>query len=292
MSLSELADRGNVSIVEFGGRLGVHDAPCPRCAIWLGRSAAGRCRKVLRVWVEPDFVSFHCVRCGAKGFADKPGARIDPRRLAGQKAEAAARDQAYGVRQRQKARWLWRVARTAPGSLVERYLRSRGITLMPATMSFLAPRKPAHHSAMIVPFGIPREPEPGRLAITEHEVAGTHLTLLKPDGSGKAGTGRDKLMIGPSLGFPLVLAPRNDLLGLAITEGIEDGLTVHQETGLGVWAAGAAARMPALAEAVPDYTETVTIYEHADPAGRRGAAELARLLDRRGIEVFIEGLTA
>ena len=94
MGLSELADRGNVSIVEFGGRLGVHNAPCSQCAIWPGRSAAGRCRKVLRVWVEPDFVSFHCVRCGAKGFAHKPGARIDPRRLAGQKAEAAARDQA------------------------------------------------------------------------------------------------------------------------------------------------------------------------------------------------------
>jgi hypothetical protein len=145
---------------------------------------------------------------------------------------------------------------------------------------------------MIVPFGIPQEPEPGRLAIAEHEVAGVHLALLKPDGSDKAGTGRDKIMIGPSLGSPLALAPPNDLLGLAVTEGIEDGLTVHQETGLGVWAAGAAGRMPALADAVSDFIECVTIFAHPDPAGQQGARELARLLVKRGIEVFIQQGTA
>ena len=74
-----------------------------------------------------------------------------------------------------------------------------------------------------------------------------------------------------------------------MTEGIEDGLTVHQETGLGVWAAGAAGRMPALSDAVPNFIECVTIYRHEDDVGRRGAQELARALDQRGIEVFIEG---
>ena len=47
-------------------------------------------------------------------------------------------------------------------------------------------------------------------------------------------------MIGRSTGAPIVLAPLTDALGLAITEGIEDALSVHEATGLGVWAAGSA----------------------------------------------------
>jgi hypothetical protein len=43
-------------------------------------------------------------------------------------------------------------------------------------------------------------------------------------------------MIGRSIGFPIVLAPVNDGLGLSITEGIEDALSLHQATGLPQWA--------------------------------------------------------
>ena len=80
-----------------------------------------------------------------------------------------------------------------------------------------------------------------------------HLTLLSPDSGGKAGTERDKIMVGPSNGWPVVLAPINDLLGLIICEGIESGLTLHEATGCGVWAAGSSSRLPALADAVPPY---------------------------------------
>ena len=47
--------------------------------------------------------------------------------------------------------------------------------------------------------------------------------------------------------------------------------------------------MPKLAPAVPDYSEAVTIFAHADEAGQRGARELADVLDARGIEIRIEG---
>ena len=119
-------------------------------------------------------------------------------------------------------------------------------------------------------------------------VRGVHVTRLAPDGSDKAGTDADKIMIGKSAGSPVVLAPANDLLGLAICEGIEDGLSVHEATGLGAWAAGSASRLAALAGAIPDYVDAVTIYAHADQAGEKGARELARILFCRGIEVFIE----
>ena len=47
--------------------------------------------------------------------------------------------------------------------------------------------------------------------------------------------------------------------------------------------------MPVLAEAVPEYIETVTIFGHADKAGRHGARKLAEALVQRGIEVRLEG---
>jgi hypothetical protein len=97
-------------------------------------------------------------------------------------------------------------------------------------------------------------------------------------------------MIGRSAGWPIVLAPPNDLLGLTITEGVEDGMSAHSATGLGAWAAGCASRMPALADAIPHYIDALTIYAHDDQAGRRGAVGLAEWLRARGnIDVFVEG---
>jgi hypothetical protein len=90
-------------------------------------------------------------------------------------------------------------------------------------------------------------------------------------------------MLGSSIGYPIVLAPPNDLLGLAITEGIEDALSVHASTGLGAWAAGSASRLPALADTVPRYIEAITITVDDDEAGRRHADELGERLLARGI---------
>jgi Toprim domain len=55
-------------------------------------------------------------------------------------------------------------------------------------------------------------------------------------------------------------------------------------TSLGAWAAGGATRMPALADAVPDYIDFVTIVADRDPAGIRYANALADRLRKRGIE--------
>lgn len=96
-------------------------------------------------------------------------------------------------------------------------------------------------------------------------------------------------MVGTCKSSPIVLAPPNDLLGLAITEGIEDALSVHRATGLGAWAAGSAGFMPALADVIPSYIEAISIYAHSDDAGRRGARQLAAGLRARdhGAQVSI-----
>lgn len=142
---------------------------------------------------------------------------------------------------------------------------------------------------MIAAFSLPDEPQPGVLRESP-DVEAVHLTLLRRDGSGTADVEHSKLFVGSPGNLPIVLAPANDLLGLAITEGIEDALTANQITGLGVWAAGSAGRMPALAQILPEYIETVTICAHADKAGRDGALALAKAVFRRGIEVLVDGL--
>jgi hypothetical protein len=96
-------------------------------------------------------------------------------------------------------------------------------------------------------------------------------------------------MLGAMSGLPIVLAPVNDGLGLAITEGIEDGLSVFEETGLGVWAAGSAGNMPKIAAALPPYVKCTTIFAHRDETGMRVAKEAARLIAAPGVEVHIKG---
>lgn len=138
---------------------------------------------------------------------------------------------------------------------------------------------------MIAAFGLVDEPEPGVLG-EPRRVTSVHLTFLKPDGFGKADVDKPKIVIGRPRGCPIVLAPPNDLLGLAITEGIEDALSVHAATGLGAWAAGSAPFLPALVTAVPDYIECVHVVVDDDPAGRRHARELVDRLRSSGFEVF------
>ena len=92
-------------------------------------------------------------------------------------------------------------------------------------------------------------------------------------------------MIGFSKGSPLMLAPWTDSLGLVVTEGIEDGLSAYESTGLSAWAAGSASRLPALADAVPSWVEAITILADDDADGHRHATTFADQLKERDVEI-------
>lgn len=275
-----------------GGKLGTFDVPCP----WCGperRAAVNRRRPVLRVWrVESSFATFSCARCGEHGHVSERPATGLPRphmsETAAARAEArAAADAIHEAAARQRldlARRLWTGRDPVAGTPAEVYLReARGYTgRIPDTLGFL-PARDGYAPAMIAGFGLAVEPIPGAASLPVAMLAGVHLTKLAPDGRGKAGTEKDKFMIGHSKGFPIVLAPLNDLLGLAIIEGIEKGLHLQHATGLGVWVAGAASRMPALADAVPDYADCVTISVDDDKDGLRHATTLRDALAGRKI---------
>lgn len=191
-------------------------------------------------------------------------------------------------RRRRIARWLWSQRRPIVGSPAEHYLREARCYAgpLPATLAYLPPRG-EHGHAMIAAHGMPNEPGPGILAIADDALRAVHITRLAPAGSGKdEAHGPAKVTIASPIGCPIVLAPVNDLGGLAITEGIEDALSVHVATGLGAWAAGSAPFVPHLADVVPAYVEVAHVIVDDDPSGRRHASELVQRLRARGFEVL------
>lgn len=248
---------------------------CPRCS-HMRSSAASRAELVLCVWRNPDGSETHyCHHCNASGVAHQSG------RSAHRNTRILTPPDNARI-----AATLWASALPATGSPVEVYNReARGIDLpLPATMRYLPARNGYPH-AQITAFGLTRETEPGVLA-TPERVEAVHFTRLTPDGRCKL----DKRMLGPVGGLPLVLAPPNDSLGLAITEGIEDALSIHAATGFGAWAAGSASHLQRLSGAVPDYIDCVNIIVDPDPAGENGAFALANALKGRGFEVLLKRL--
>jgi hypothetical protein len=270
-----------------GGRVGTLDVPCPECGPFK-RSPRNRRRPVLRVWqVEHGFATFFCARCGEKGYArDEAAPKPDPVKLARARQEAAEHERHATAKRLREALWLWSRRQPIAGSPVDCYLReARGYRgPLPPTLAYL----PAHDDyppAMIAAFGLADEIEPGAIVIRNSAIRGVHLTRLLPDGSDRERGDGAKIMIGHSAGSPIVVAPINDLGGLAVTEGIEDALSTCMATGLGCWAAGCASRLPALAGTVPHYVESLTICAHSDDAGQRGALELAAALSHRPMEI-------
>jgi hypothetical protein len=157
-----------------------------------------------------------------------------------------------------------------------------GLSLRRSAFSRLGAK---HPPAVIAAFGLTTEPEPGLLEIADKAVRAVHLIRLAPDGRSRI----DKITVGRgALGSPVVVAPVNDGLGLAIAEGIEDALSIRLATGLGSWAAGGATRMPMLAVAVPKYCECVTVIADDNPTGRKNASELAGRLRARGVEAIVK----
>jgi Toprim domain len=205
-----------------------------------------------------------------------------------------AEDAARAKGQWRKSLRMWLRRTTAIGTPVETYLRDvRGITCeLPGMLGYLpnpwefCRSLPVGYPAMIAAFGIPNEPEPGKLLLPPAKLVGVLLTLLQPDGRGKAQIEHPKRTIGIGHNAPIVLAPANDLGGLVIAEGIEEALSWHQETGLGASAAGTANRLPGLAQHVPAHVECVTVIVDRDPAGERYAEELMNALEARGKEVI------
>ena len=271
-----------------GHRLGVHDVACPVCGPHR-HQARNRVRTVLRIYYEePSFAGFYCARCGLSGYGrDGNATPPSPERLAAQRADSDKRQRADWAERLRIARYLWGRRRPAENTVVDRFLRDTRNYHgpIPTTIGYL-PGNEKYPPTMIAAVGIPDEPEPGILLLRDASLAGVHLTQLLADGSGKA---RAAFLIGHSLGSPLVVAPMSDLLGLVISEGLETGLSLYEATHCGVWVSGSHTRMPALADAVPDFVDCVTVGGEPDE-GLESAKKLVRQLTARGIHAELRVL--
>jgi putative DNA primase/helicase len=151
--------------------------------------------------------------------------------------------------------------------LLGRYLQARGLSITPPPTLRLAL------------WG----EQPVMLARVEglQGLVGMHLTFLKPDGSGRL---EKKLAAGSKpLGAAIRLYPFEAGKPLALAEGIETALAVHQAAGWAVWACVSAGGLAAVE--LPAGAREVVIAADHDKAGLEAAHALARRLLSEGRKV-------
>jgi putative DNA primase/helicase len=191
----------------------------------------------------------------------------------------------------QRAMVLWKEAANPCGTLVERYLQHRRISLPKDVLAADALR--FHPSC---PFRLDDGSTariPAMLALMRDirtgEPRAIHRTALKEDGNGKVdlpGLGNAKKMLGVAKNAVIKLTADDSVVdGLGIAEGIETALTLLCADWSPVWAcgtAGAIEHFPVLPG-----IECLTIFADADRAGMAAAEKCQEQWNAAGQECRI-----
>lgn len=169
------------------------------------------------------------------------------------------------------------------GTLVETYLRSRGISHLhglrglsfhPSCYARSGPDGPTHaRPAMIA-------------AVTNLAgvVTGLQRTWLDPSGARKARIATPRRAMGDLLGHAVRFGPATDLLGVG--EGIETTLSIREALpGLPVAAALSAAHLAAIL--FPPALRRLYIMRDSDPAGEAAARTLTARAQSAGIDAIV-----
>jgi putative DNA primase/helicase len=170
---------------------------------------------------------------------------------------------------------IWAEATDPRGTPVERYLKSRLVSLPEAPVIRFHPRCPRTGGPLPAMVALMANPETG-------QPCGIHRTFLAPDGAGKAQVESPKMMLGKA-GVIRLAEPTGEGLGLA--EGIETALTAMQVIGWGpVWAAASSGGMWGF-PVLPGHA--LTIFADSDPPGLKAARECAARWAAAGQEALI-----
>ena len=119
-----------------------------------------------------------------------------------------------------------------------------------------------------------------RVTYINGELHAVHRTYLAHDGNGKAPVEPQKMTLGTVGGFAVHLAPAAEKM--AVTEGIETGLSVQQTTGVPTWAAISAGGMRNLILPPLPLASEVLICADNDLVGIRSAQDAAARWQREG----------
>ncbi|MFN3076372.1 MAG: toprim domain-containing protein [Alphaproteobacteria bacterium] len=208
----------------------------------------------------------------AKSWLGMEGGLPPPFRLRPTPKPETATDDA--TRKLARAHALMARSRPIRGTIVERYLASRGLVLPDDTSLFdpgslrFAPDvwhwpTQSRLPAMVAPI----------VNILTNDLQGLHLTFLAADGSGKATVDKPRLYHGPKAGGCVKLTGDADVtLGLAIGEGIETSLTALV-AGYPTWACLDAGNLGAFPKLLG--IGSLTILADHDDAGRKAAQTVA-----------------
>lgn len=184
---------------------------------------------------------------------------------------------------------IWHNSRPCAGTVVETYLRSRGIELdqWPTSLRFhgRCPR-PSDEAGNFLP------PLPAMVALVEHVGRGpvaVHCTYLAPHGAGKADLPpkQQKACFGPVAGGAARFGMPCEGKWLGVAEGIETALSVAMACAMPTWAALSAGGIRALI-LPPDATHVIIAADHdASGTGERAAGDAAArwLVEARRVRI-------
>ena len=243
-------------------QLGTYRRPCPACD-------RGPKDSALSVTVDARGALWHCHRCGSSGALTHEGNTRGP-------APTARPVAAMPLDWSLDAARIWKRTEPLRGTLGAKYLETRGCRLPPADsdLRYLPPQGDLPPSLCAAITDV----------LTGRRIS-LHFTRLRADGSGKAGTGRDKLLLKGhrKRGGCIRLWPDESVTtGLAIAEGLETALAAaHRFTP--IWATVDCANLAAFP--VLAGIESLTIYADHDPAGIAAARACARRWRDAGREV-------
>ena len=175
---------------------------------------------------------------------------------------------------------VWQDCLNISGSVVETYLKNRGIigniprTIFYHPNLYHLPTK-TYHPAMVAEVSTWSGKEP----------VGIHRTYLKRDGSNKADIQPNKMMLGQSKGGAVMLGSLGQKL--VITEGIETALSIYISTSLTVWATLSTSGMIGITLPPPHIVREIIIAADNDEAGKQAAVKTAKRLTSEGYCVSI-----
>lgn len=191
--------------------------------------------------------------------------------LMGQAAQAAPIATAADTSQAQKREWalnLWRDAQPAVGTVVERYLAARGISLRDEMPIRFLPdhlcrdsgkRWPVMVALMVDSAGMPQA---------------IHRTFIARDGRGKAPIATPRKTLGMVAGAAVRLAPVADRL--VIGEGVETSVSAGLMLKAPAWAAISAPNLEFKLTLPASIREIVIAADHDGPGLKAARAALAR----------------
>jgi putative DNA primase/helicase len=175
--------------------------------------------------------------------------------------------------------------RPAPGTLLDTYFRSRGITPpepVPECLRF-AP-KLAHPNEQYFPAMIAQLTNP----MTGAPTGGIQRTFLALTGKGKAEveSGQQKLSLGPCRGGVVRLAEPIKGKPLILGEGVETVLTVMEATGSPGWATLGTSGFANL-ELPNNVTEVVLLAENDGGPNEKALSQVLPALTARGVRALL-----